>query len=194
VPPFAEDPRIALVARQCLLLLAVFAIAGCGASKVGLIAAPKADAHRVQSLIVTPADGLFAQDNTMLAYAIGAELAKRGYTVVDTREATALLTKQNVNPADVLTPPGLATLRNGGIDAVLSVTSVGSPIGGSGMRNVAVTVNSTRTSGMIGGINWKNSWGGMPGSPADMVMRKGLNEAALEIAEALAKQLGPAGN
>jgi hypothetical protein len=61
------------------------------------------------------------------------------------------------------------------------------------MRSVAVTVNSTRTSGMIGGINWKNSWGGMPGSPADMVMRKGLNEAAHEIAKALAKQLGPAG-
>jgi hypothetical protein len=114
--------------------------------------------------------------------------------VVEARAVTALLANHKVNLAAVPAPQELAALREEGVEAVLSVSSTGSGIGGPRMRHVKVRVTSTRTSTMIGEIDWNNSWGGMPGSPADAIMRKGPAEAAPEIAEALTKLLGSLGN
>jgi len=187
MPSIPERSRIGDASRRCLLVAAAIVVGmGCRASQITQIGTPERASHTVRALVFVPGSSL-------LAYSIGVEMTKRGYSVVDTREATALLAKHNVNPADLLTPLGLATLGKGGVDAVVSVSSTGSPMGGSAMRNVAVRVTSTRTSGMIGGLSWRNGSGGMPGSTADLIMQKGLTEAANEIAEALANQLAPAG-
>jgi len=79
-------------------------------------------------------------------------------------------------------------LKEGGIDAVVSVSSTGVR----GVDSAIVTVTSTTTSGTVGGVSWKNGWGGMSESTTDAIMRKGLTEAAVEIVQALAQQLPPA--
>ena len=43
------------------------------------------------------------------------------------------------------------------------------------MRYVKVRIISTSTGKEIGGLDWQNSWAGMPGSPADYVNRKGVD-------------------
>lgn len=191
MPAIMRESRINSVSCWRPLIAAAFTIvAGCGTSKVSQIKAPEYTDHSVRALVIAPSEESFLNDSSMLADAIGAELAKRGYSVVDTREATALLAKSNVTPADMLAPRGLAALGKESVDAVLSVSATGSSFGGSWMRQVKVKVTSTSTSRMIGEVDWTNSWGGMPGSPANAIMRKGLAEAAQEIAEALAKLLG----
>jgi len=189
--PSMAKSRINAAAWSSLLIAVAFVIvAGCGTSKVNEVKAPEYADHSVRTLVIAPNEDSFVDDSSMLADAIGAELVKRGYAVVGTREATVFLAKYNVIPADMLTPRGLAALAKEKVDAVLAVSSAPSKLGGSGMRHVDVTVTSTSTLQKIGEIDWTNSWGGIPGSPADWMMHKDLPAAAKEIAAALAKLLG----
>jgi hypothetical protein len=50
-------------------------------------------------------------------------------------------------------------------------------------------MNSTHNGQVLAGVTWQNGYGGAAGSPADRVMRKGLSEAAAEIATALAERV-----
>jgi hypothetical protein len=49
--------------------------------------------------------------------------------------------------------------------------------------------DNTRSEAIIAGAAWQNGWGGMKSLPADLTRRKGLNEAAAEVATAIAPQL-----
>ena len=168
----------------------LLAIAGCGGSRAVPIKAPEYSDHSVRTLTIAPSQDLFEKDSNKLGDAIGVELAKLGYSVVDENQATELLAKYDISPVHIFDPSALAALQKEGIDAVLWVSSATSSIGGPDMRHVTVRLTSTSTSKKIGEIDWHNAWGGMPGSPADYTMRKGVTAAAREIAEALAKLLG----
>ncbi|MGA3400850.1 MAG: hypothetical protein ABSC95_16645 [Acetobacteraceae bacterium] len=176
--------------RGLLIAATLLALAGCGGSKAVQIRAPDYADHSARTLAIAPVDDLFVNDDSQLADAIGVELAKRGYSVVDAKGTAALLAKYGISPVEVLAPKTLTALGKEGVDAVVSVSSEGSVMGGPGMRHAKARVTSTRTAKDIGEIDWNNSWGGMPGSPADYTMRKGPAGAAREIAEELAKLLG----
>jgi hypothetical protein len=180
--------------RRLLITAALLAVAGCGGSSVLQIKAPEYVEHSARSLAVAPSiafsDDLFGDDSTRLADAVGVELAKHGYSVIDAKGTMAVLAKYDIPPVDDLTPKALEFLGRNGVDAVLSVKSSSASMGGPGMRHVKATLTSTSTGKEIGEIDWNNSWGGMPGSPADYTMRKGPADAAREIADALAKLLG----
>jgi hypothetical protein len=169
-------------------------IAGCGGSKSVEVREPDYVDHSVRTLAISPSsdlvNDLFGNVDTQLADAIGAQLAQRGYTVINAQATMAIVKKDGIPPADGLTPEALSAMGREGIDAALSVTSESSVMGGPAMRHVRAKLISTHTGKEVGEINWSNSWGGMPGSPADYTMRKGLDAAAKEIAEALAKLLG----
>ena len=83
----------------------------------------------------------------------------------------------------------MAKFREQGIDALLTVRSVA----GYDQQPTSATarINSTHTGRVLAGITWQNGWGGQEGSVADRQHRKGLAEAASEIAEALAKNIQP---
>ncbi len=57
------------------------------------------------------------------------------------------------------------------------------------LESVSARVTSTHTGQIISGVSWQNGDGGVPGSPADRVMRQGLAEAAQTIAKEIAKNL-----
>jgi len=184
-----RSPANAAAWRRSWCTAILLAATGCGGSKYEQIKAPDYADGSVRSLAIAPSDSLFG-DGSQLADAVGAELGKRGFTVVDTTGAAVLLSKYGISQVDVRAPEALAALGKEGVDAILSVSSTAATMGGPGMRHVKVRLISTRTSKEIGGIDWHNAWGGVPGSPADFTMRKGLADAAQEIAEALAKLLG----
>ena len=59
-------------------------------------------------------------------------------------------------------------------------------------RKVAsVRMTSTESGALIAGVTWQNGFGGEAGSVVDRVMRKGLSQAAAEIANQLAAQVAP---
>jgi hypothetical protein len=189
--PTLSKYRINTLTSRTLLMAAVLlVVAGCAGSKIVETKAPDYIDHSVRTLAIAPPDDLFRSDGNQLIDAIAVELGKRGYSVIVPRDTGALLTKYNISPVDVLTQQALTAFGKDGADAVLSVSSKAADIGGPGMRYVKATVTSARTSKQIGVINWTNSWGGMPGSPADYVTRKGPDAAAQEVAAALVKILG----
>jgi len=101
----------------------------------------------------------------------------------------ALLAKHGIPPVEGLTPKALKVLEKAGVDAVLSLKAMSAGIGGPNMRKVRARLTNTRNGKELGGIDWNNAWGGMPGSPADYAMRKNVTDAVREIAGALAKLL-----
>ena len=187
--------RIPAVAWRSLVITGLLLlVAGCGASKSVETKAPDYVARSARTLAIAPTDelvnDLFGNNSNQLAEAIGGELIRRGYSVIDANGATSLLAKNGVSRAPVLNPQALAALAKDGVDAVVSVSAEASVIGGPPMRHVKTKVTSTRTQREIGTVEWHNAWGGMPGSPADYMSRKGMPAAAKEIADALAKLLG----
>jgi len=88
---------------------------------------------------------------------------------------------------EVSTPQGLSRLKEKGIDAYLTVKSAGAY--DNQPQSASARATSTHSGRVIAGISWQNGWGGQAGSMADRTMRKGLAEAAQEIASALAKSL-----
>ena len=81
----------------------------------------------------------------------------------------------------------MAKLKDQGIDAFLIVR------GGGGYdenpQSASARMNSTHNGQVLAGVTWQNGFGGAAGSPADRVMRKGLTDAASEIAAALAERV-----
>ena len=180
----------AIVRRSFLISATSLAIAGCaGSSSVDFKDSGFVE-HSVRTVAIAAPDDLFDTVDTQLAQKIGSTLAKQGFVVDDATRTTAMLAKSNVNPPDILMPNGLRALRSDGVDVVLSVNAAAASLGGPPMRFVKVRLISTDTGKEVVGIDWKNSWAGMPGSPADYMNRKGLDSAAEEIAAKLLKLLG----
>jgi hypothetical protein len=105
-----------------------------------------------------------------------------------------MMVRLNMNEVEVQRPENLAKLKAQGIDAFLSVRASGAYDGQP--QGASARVVSTGTGRLIAGVTWQNAWGGQAGSIADRTMRKGLNEASVEIANALAacayRELNPA--
>lgn len=156
------------------------AIAGCSAaSKISMMPAASG-APPVNAIALAPEGGL-------LADAVGVELSNRGFKVIDAATTSRMMTRVNMSELATAQPESLAKLRDQGIDAVLSVQSAAGydqlP------QSASARVTSTRTGQVLAGMSWQNGWGGAPGSMADRFNRKGLVEAAQEIAGAIAANL-----
>ncbi|MGG5819358.1 hypothetical protein [Falsiroseomonas sp. HW251] len=160
--------------------LALTALAGCGGSQVSSVPVVSGPAHPVRAIAIMPGGGL-------LADAVAVEISNRGYTVIDGSDTSRLMARLNLNEVEIARPEGLARLREQGIDAVLTVRAAGGY--DQQPQSASARVNSTQSGRVISGVTWQNGWGGRAGSIADRTMRKGLGEAAREIAAALALNL-----
>lgn len=166
--------------RSALVLLVATPLAGCGGSRISTMAVAQAARHPVQSIAIAPDGGL-------LADAVAVELAGRGFNVLDPSTTSRLLVRLNLSEVEVSRPEGLGRLREQGIDAWLSVRASG---GHDGLpQSASARVNSTHNGRVMAGVTWQNGWGGQAGSIADRTMRRGLSDAAAEIATALQAQL-----
>ncbi len=167
-----------IMQSKCLALLAaLMLLTSCGGSKISTVPVASAGGQNIHSIALAPNGGL-------LADAVGVELANRGYEIIDSASTSSMMVRLNMNEVEVQRPENLAKLKAQGIDAFLSVRASGAYDGQP--QGASARVVSTATGRLIAGVTWQNAWGGQAGSIADRTMRKGLNEASVEIANALA--------
>ncbi|MGA7713898.1 MAG: hypothetical protein WCA81_18540 [Rhizomicrobium sp.] len=178
------------VRRALLVVLPLLTAACAGSSTSQLVKSPDYTDHSVKSLVVVQADDSLAGENRQLADDLAAAMVKRGYSARNASEASILLTKYDLARANLFAPSALSALEKEGVDAVVSVDSRSASMGGPSMRHIVVSATSTHTQKQIGTFHWNNAWGGMPGSPADFMMRDSRTEAVEKIAESLAQLLG----
>lgn len=153
--------------------------AACATSKVSNVTAPSQSQQKVRSIAIAPGGGL-------LADAVGVDLSNRGFTVIDPAATSNMMIRLNLNEVEIAQPEGLTKLRGQGIDAFLVVRAAGGY--DQQPQSASARMTSTRDGQLLAGVSWQNGFGGQAGSIADRVMRKGLAEAASEIATALAER------
>ena len=163
-----------------MLTPTIFLLSGCGSSKLSTLPVMHKEQYSVQTIALAPEGGLLAE-------AVGIELSNRGYIIIDSTSTSKLLIRLNIGELEVANPQALQKLKEKGIDAYLTVKSAGAYDGQ--VQGASARATSTHSGKIIAGISWQNGWGGMAGSPADRMMRKGLAEAAQEIGEALSESL-----
>ncbi|HET8998000.1 MAG TPA: hypothetical protein VFN42_15125 [Acetobacteraceae bacterium] len=184
--------RMPSTVRGLVVLVAtVMLVAACGGMHVLEDRNPDYAAHTpIHTVFLVAPEDLFADQSTNLVQALGGELAKHGYTVVSTLQIASFLPGHDTSVPGVLSPDSLHALVDHQVDAVLVLRTGAALMGASEIRHAKVAATSTRTQKAIGDIQWDNAWGGMPGSPADHMMRRGPETVAHEIADALARLLG----
>lgn len=166
--------------NSIVLIFLTGTLAGCASSKMSYFPKPVAErsSHPVKKIAILPASGI-------LATAIGAELSRLDYTVIDSASTAKLLVYSNEDKAAIDTPKSLERLNANQIDAYLTARSLVDHDGQ--IESAEVKVFSTHTGRIITGISWQNGWGGRNGSIADRIMRKRTTEAGQEIARSLSK-------
>jgi len=164
------------------VILACASLVGCASSRLSTLPVSGKVSHPIKAIALAPDGGL-------LADAVGVELSNKGFTVVDSVATSKLMVRLNLNEVKVAKPEGLAKLKDQGIDAFLTVRAAGGY--DQQPQSASARINSTHTGQVIAGISWQNGWGGQAGSIADRTMRKGLAEAAAEIADALVASIRP---
>lgn len=162
------------------LLSVVIVASGCATSKMSSAPIASQIKHNVEVVALAPGGGLIAD-------AVGVELANRGFTIIDPSSTSSMMVRLNLNEIEIARPEGLAKLKDQGIDAFLIVRGAGGY--DEQPQSASARMNSTHNGKLLAGVTWQNGYGGRAGSPADRVMRKGLSEAANEIAAALAERV-----
>ncbi len=164
------------------LLVATMAITlfGCASSKVTTLPIASQPSHPVKTIAMQPKAG-------PVTGAIAVEFSNKGFEVIDSSSMADLLDRLGVSERDASKPDGMAKLQAQGIDAYFTVQGVvandGRPI------NASARLTSVHTGKVLAAVSWENGWGGQAGSIADRSMRKGVAEAASEIATALVKDI-----
>ena len=123
-----------------------------------------------------------------MAEAVSAELSNRGFTMIDTAELSNLMVRSGFQELEVHRPESLRKFKEQGIDAILTVKAMGSY---DGMPEAAsARLTSTTDGRLLAAVSWSNGFGGMAGSIADRIMRRGLRGASKEIADSLVASVG----
>ncbi|SFN45090.1 hypothetical protein SAMN05216386_1021 [Nitrosospira briensis] len=156
-----------------LLSAAVIVTTGCATSKMSSAPMASQVKHSVSVIALAPGGGL-------LTDAVGIELANRGFTIIDPSSTSSMMVRLNLDEIEISRPEGLAKLKDQGIDAFLIVRAAGGY--DQQPQSASVRMNSTHNGKLLAGITWQNGYGGMAGSPADRIMRKGLSESAIATA------------
>jgi len=170
---------------KLLLVLLLAPLAGCGGSRMiaADTAVPKAPLRLIA--VVGPTNEF--------ATKFGEELANRGYGIMDSQRTASFLDKLDLNADELGDEHALAELKNRRVDAIMRLTSEMTRERSDLLDKVKIKVNATDGGATIGSIDWTNSWGGMPGSPADSTMRLNIARAATAVATVLVRQLGAPG-
>jgi len=153
---------------------------GCVAPQVNVVRSQAPLESPIHTIALMPSGGV-------LADAIGLELLRFGYNVIDTGKISGLMIRGNLNEIEITQPQNLSRLNNDGIDAFILVKSVAGYDGRP--QSASVKIVHTKTGQLVAGANWQNGRGGAQGSPADSGARVDLADAAQQIANALGQAL-----
>lgn len=169
-----------IIALFSVLFVTVFLVFGCASSKLNVSRSPGALPQSVQVIALMPSGGV-------LADAIGIELLRYGFEIVDTSTLTSIMVRCNLTELELAEPQNIRKLNEQGIDTILLVKSV------AGYDNrpesASVKLVATATGRLIIGATWQTGHGGARGSPADSDMRSNLSQAARKIADGIGREL-----
>ena len=173
-----------------LFLLSLSALAACGGST--LVKTEPTVAPAPLSLIAT------VSNQPAFADLLTEELSKKGYGILNLARTNSVLKKMDLDASEMEDPQNVLALKDRRIDALMNVVvemTVGNGLGGatSLLDKVKIRVTGTKGGETLASMLWTNSWGGMPGSPADSTMRLTMPNAAKRVAQALIQQLGAPG-
>ena len=155
-----------------LVIPAVLILAGCAGSKTSILYSKK-PSHPIK--VIAFASTSLGENAKILTDAFKNELSKHGFDVTHNDELA------------FATPQEILELKQDGIDAY--VNAKGSWVWGTTLNSITVNATSAHTGKKITKINWRNSWGGAPGSPMDNSMRKETKVAVKEVVKTLVKYL-----
>jgi hypothetical protein len=165
--------------RLLYAALTACAVGACGLSQTGHVGG-SVPVKPVRTIAIMPGGGL-------LADAVAVELGARGFTIIDPGQTSSMMVRLNLNEVELSSPKGLGKLKEQGIDATLVVKAAGGY--DQQPQSASARMVSTENGSMIAGVTWQNGFGGAEGSVADRVMRKGLSQAASDIASELVSRL-----
>ncbi len=168
------------------LLLAIPLAAGCGGSKLVVTGSPVRPKEPVRLIATLSEANEFSQKLTE-------ELSQQGYGILDQARTQSLLRKLDIENSDLVDEASLAELKGRRIDAIMKIVVEMTAARADLLDKVRVSVTGTGGGELLASLAWTNSWGGMPGSPADSSMRLPMTKAARKVALALTRQLGPPG-
>lgn len=163
-----------------VLSLTCLMVTGCAAPQLNVVRSQTPLESPIRTIALMPSGGV-------LADAIGLELLRFGFNVIDTGKISGLMIRDNLNEIEVTQPQNLSRLYNDGIDAVILVRSVAGYDGRP--QSASVKIVHTKTGQLVAGVNWQNGRGGVQGSMADQDARVDLVVAAQQIANALGQSL-----
>ena len=164
-----------------LFVLVLILISGCAFPEVRSSLNPKA---------LKPNARLGIASNTLLADAIGIELVKLGFTIVERGRLQALLEELKLSLSGITREEDfrrVGEILN--VDGLVFVASAVSPDFPSRVGSATIKIVEVQTGTLVGGVTYQNGRGGAPGSPADAGMKDSLPETARRIAEEIAKGL-----
>src|SRR3990167_2439648 len=163
-----------------LLSLTSLMVTGCAAPQVNVVRSKAPLESPIRTIALMPSGGI-------LADAIGLELLRFGFNIIDTGKVSSLMIRANLTEIEITQPHNLSRLFTDGIDAVILVKSVAGYDGRP--QSASVKIVHTQTGQLIAGANWQNGRGGVQGSQADQNARVDLAIAAQQIADSLGQAL-----
>ena len=110
--------------------------------------------------------------------------------VMDTHSTMELLKRLDMKNIHATLPGNLELLRADGIDAWMKASEATHPTSDT-PQSVDIILTSTHDLKQFIKFTWINAWGGMRGSIADAVMRKGRKAAAKGVADEIVRRLHP---
>ncbi|MFT3735541.1 MAG: hypothetical protein QM776_11030 [Rhodocyclaceae bacterium] len=161
-------------------LWSLLMLTGCASSSVSLNQVPSHSRHAVNKIAISTLSDPVGE-------AVGSDLIRRGMMVVRSWELKDIMQRLRIQDKDLDHAESLALLKAEGIDAVLSAKVVGGRI--DNPNSITTLVRSTHSGQYLADIEWSNAFAGMPGSPADMLMRKRLGDGVRETGEGVLKEL-----
>lgn len=170
--------------RAILIIGALFALVSCSSANVRSSLNPNTTKPNPRIGIVS--------DN-LLADAIGNELVRYGFTVIERSRLQAILDELKLSLSGILKE---GDMRRVGeilnVDALMFVTVKTEPDFPSKIGSATIKMVDAQTGTLIGGVTYQNGRGGAPGSPADAGMKESLPESAERIGKEIAIGFGKA--
>jgi hypothetical protein len=164
--------------RSMSLAAIALALAGCSLARVST--AGSGSPIPIKTIAMMPGGGLMAD-------AVAVELANKGFTIIDAASTSSMISRVNAKELEISNPESLSRIRAQGVDAILNVRGAVSTDGEP--QSASARMTSTHNNMLIAGVTWQNARAGQEGSIADRTVKKGLSDAAAQIANELAARM-----
>jgi hypothetical protein len=87
----------------------------------------------------------------------------------------------NINKENLVATDDMVILKNEGVGAIITISSDWSALGKRFIESAYIKVISTESGQVFCGIEYKNGYNGMPGSPADMGAKESIDKSSEKI-------------